>query len=116
MTSQIESLVVSQSDLLEQVAALLEKHPSGRFFRLMFAPATVPVGTDEVLVQVENSERGVIELQPRKLSELDSSAVVHDSQTLDPADEEFKRYGSSPIAAKCLKRRNLHGQTVHIYD
>ncbi|MEU3458579.1 hypothetical protein ABZ721_01305 [Streptomyces sp. NPDC006733] len=82
----------------------------------MFVPEGLPVAEDEVLVQVVKAEEGVIELRPRKLNELSLDDMVHATQVLDPSDDEFNEYATSPMAASCLKRRGLHGQTVHIYD
>ncbi|WP_280483559.1 hypothetical protein [Nocardia farcinica] len=110
------TLVESQNDLVRQLADLLATHPAGQHFRLMFAPGDLALEPDEVLVQNIDPARRVIELTPQRIQDLTIDSVVHDTQIVDPADEDFNRYAANPVAAKCLKRRNLHGQTVHIYD
>lgn len=109
-----ETLVSSQSDLLQQLAAVLANHPAGASFRLMFAPTGVEVAEDEVLVQVINAERGVIELVPRKLDDLSLDDTVHTTQVINPQDEDFTKY--APEAGKYLVRYNLQGQKVHITE
>lgn len=110
------SLVESQNDLVRQLADLLATHPAGQHFRLMFAPADLALEADEVLVQTVDPAGRVIELAPRRISDLTLDSLIHDTQVIDPADENINEYAANPVAAKCLKRRNLHGQTVHIYD
>lgn len=111
-----ETLVGSQSDLARQLAAVLANHPAGNSFRLMFAPTGVEVAEDEVLVQVVNAERGVIELIPRKLDDLSLDETVHATQVLDPGDGDFNEYAATPMAGKCLVRYDLHKNKQHIYD
>lgn len=110
------TLVESQNDLVRQLADVLATHPAGKHFRLMFSPGALALEPDEVLVQTVDPARRVVELVPRRIQDLTLDCLVHDTQVIDPVDEDFNEYAANPVAAKCLKRRNLHGQTVHIYD
>jgi hypothetical protein len=111
-----DTLASSQADLIRRIAEVLADHPAGGSFRLLFAPHDLSVAEDEVLIQVTNEDRGVIELHPRKVDDLDLNDVVHATQVLDPSDAEFNKYAESPKAASCLIRYDLMGKPVHIYD
>jgi|SRR5450755_3651588 len=104
------------ADLLNQLQNTLQKHPAGDAVRLMFVPEGLELGEDEVLIQRVNAEQRTIELVPQKISELSLTDVVHDTQLMNPGDGSFNDYASSPKAASCLKRTNVHGKKVHIYD
>lgn len=111
-----ETLATSQGDLLRRLADVLAQHPAGSSFRLMFAPEGLEVAEDEILVQAIDVERGVIELRPRKLDELSLDDMVHATQVLDPSDDEFNEYATSPMAARCLVRYDIHKNRRHIYE
>lgn len=111
-----ETLVGQQADLLASIAELLNSHPAGRNLRLMVVADELSVGEDEVFVQVSVPGSRTIELHPRKLSDLTVDDVVHGTHVLNPLDEDFRGYAASPVAASCLKRYDLQGKPVHIYD
>jgi hypothetical protein len=98
--------VGQEADLLRQLQTVLGGHPAGRAFRLMLAPTALAVADDEVLVQVVSATTGTIELHPRKLADVNLTDVLHPTQVIDPADEEFSRYAASPTAVSC------HGMTA----
>lgn len=110
-----QTLVSQEADLLRQLQNVLGGHPAGGAFRLMLAPTAVAVADDEVLVQVVSTTTGTIELRPRKLADVDLADVLHATQVIDPADEEFRRYAASPMAQSCHGATAPGGKRMHGY-
>ncbi|MFE7122210.1 hypothetical protein ACFU99_42960, partial [Streptomyces sp. NPDC057654] len=108
-----EALAGQQIDLLRRLADVLSGHPLGASFRLLAAPTT-PVAVDEVLVQTVTAE-GVIELRPRKITDLAPDDVLHTTQVLDPADTDFTDYSHHPRADICMTTQRPDGSTGHLY-
>jgi hypothetical protein len=78
--------VAQQADLLARLKSVLDNHPAGAAFHLLYAAASVPVASDEVLVQRLDAERGVLEVRPCKLTDLRADDVLQATQVIDPAD------------------------------
>lgn len=109
------TLVSQEADLFRRLQQVLSGHPAGDAFRLMLAPAALAVADDEALVQTVNTTTGTIELHPRKLAELSPSDVLHATQVIDPADEDFGRYAASPMALSCYGATAPGGKRTHGY-
>jgi hypothetical protein len=108
------TLVAQEADLLGRLKAMLDDHPAGAAFRLLLAPADVPVADDEVLVQEIDTDRGVVQLRPRKVSDVHLGDVLHDTQIVN-LDEDFARYAAMPVAAYCWKKDRRDGRVAHFY-
>ncbi|MFJ3713446.1 hypothetical protein [Streptomyces sp. NPDC090053] len=111
-----DTLVGQEADLLGRLKELLDTHPAGGAFRLLLAPTGVAVADDEVLVQQIDTARGVVELHPRKLSDVSVDDVLHAAQVTDPADEAYGRYAAMPVANNCFTSRRPDGSTGHLYS
>ncbi|MEE4543498.1 hypothetical protein V2S66_16145 [Streptomyces sp. V4-01] len=109
-----DTLVAQEADLLGRLKAILDGHPAGAAFRLLLAPADLPVADDEVLVQEIDTDRGVVELHPRKLSDVNLDDVLHAAQVIDPADQALALHAGSPRAEWC-KDEVIDGRTTHLY-
>lgn len=109
-----DTLVGQEADLLGRLKAVLDDHPAGGAFQLLLAPAGVQVADDEVLVQEIDSDRGVVELRRRKLSDVSLGDVLHATQVIDPADQAFGLYAGSPRSSDCGSY-TANGRTSHIY-
>jgi hypothetical protein len=96
-------LARQEADLLSQLLEVLARHPAGRFFHLLVADGTVPVGPGEVLVQVADLDRGVIELRPRKAADIQVGDVLHDTRRVSIADPAFVDYAQTPMDPKYVK-------------
>jgi hypothetical protein len=110
-----QTLVSQEADLLRQLQNILSAHPAGSAFRLMLAPTALAVADDEALVQTVNTTTGTIELHPRKLADVTLADVLHATQVIDPADEEFGRYAASPVAVSCWGATAPGGKRTHGY-
>ncbi|WP_405749504.1 hypothetical protein OG232_04815 [Streptomyces sp. NBC_01411] len=106
------TLVAQEADLLGRLKELLEGHPAGGAFQLLLAPTGVPVAADEVLVQEIDTARGVVELRPRKLTDVSFHDVLHPTQVTNLADEAYRRYATMPVASDCVRVRTSHVYTV----
>ncbi|WP_371790409.1 hypothetical protein OG285_06010 [Streptomyces sp. NBC_01471] len=106
------TLVAQEADLLGRLKAMLDGHPAGAAFQLLLAPSGVPVADDEVLVQEVDTARGVVELRPRKLSDVSLDDVLHTTQVTDPTDEAYGRYAAMPVASDCVRVRTSHVYVV----
>jgi hypothetical protein len=107
-TTAPESLVAQEADLLARVRDLLATHPAGTGFRLLVVDDEVPVREDEVIVQEFNPVRGVVELRPRKLTEVNPGDTLHAARVINPNDHKFVSYAQSPQATVWLKSGKDH--------
>ncbi|GHH25767.1 hypothetical protein [Streptomyces rubradiris] len=103
-----ETLVSQEADLLARVRDLLAAHPAGSGFRLLAVQDEVPVGEGEVIVQEFNPVSGVVELRGRKLTEVNTGAVLHAARVIDPNDQELVSYAQSPQATVWFKSGKDH--------
>jgi hypothetical protein len=111
-----ETLVSQEADLFRRLQQVLSGHPAGGPFRLMLvAPTGLAIADDEALVQTVNTATGAIELHPRKLADVDLADVLHATQVIDPADEDFGRYAASPVALSCYGATAPGGKRIHGY-
>ncbi|MFI0942814.1 hypothetical protein [Streptomyces sp. NPDC021020] len=110
-----ETLVNQDADLLRRLQQVLSGHPAGGAFRLMLAPTAVEIADDEALIQTVNPTTGTIELHPRKLADVTLADVLHATQVIDPADEEFRSYAASPMALSCHGATAPGGKRIHGY-
>jgi len=91
------TLVDGFADMVKDLASTLSANPYGASLCLMVRPPATP--QDTVYVQRQRPD-GVIELHPRRLSELQPADLIHDTQVVfDPADPAFARYATEPIQA-----------------
>ena len=98
-----ETLASQQAAMLDQLRAVLDGHPAGSAFRLIYAPEALPVAPDEVLVQTLDADRGALVLTPRKLGDLARGDLLHATQIIDPADPALARYAAMPRAECWVK-------------
>lgn len=111
-----------QIDLIKGVNNLIKNHPAGLKMKLMIATDELIIGENEVLVQFFNKEDNCIELKPIEISELSINHVLYDSQIIDLENDKIEENLLSdlllPLSAipQCLKRNDLMGNKVHIYD
>ncbi|MFE7122209.1 hypothetical protein ACFU99_42955 [Streptomyces sp. NPDC057654] len=115
MTTMSTPLLAEQeADLVHQLIQVQEQHPLGASFRLVIGAPAPQTVADEVLVQTVNAE-GVIELRPRKITDLAPDDLLHTTQVLDPADTDFTDYGLAPRADWCRGIQRPDGTTGHLY-
>ncbi|MGC0334908.1 hypothetical protein RKD23_007985 [Streptomyces sp. SAI-170] len=107
------TLVQQQAELMEELHAVLQRHPVGGAFRLLYAPQELDVPAGTVLVQKLNPETGVVELHPRGLSELSNADVMH--EVLDPSDQALRYYANQAQASYCAASTRPDGSTGHLY-
>lgn len=86
--SETATLVRQQAALMDELRDVLQRHPAGGGFRLMYAAAVLAVGPDQVLVQ-QPTEGGGVELRPVPWAELNPDDVLHATQTVVPHDAAF---------------------------
>lgn len=110
-----EAQTTSQSTLLNELADLLAHHPDGSSFRLMYAPEALELAKDEVLVQTIDETERAVTLRPYRLEDLTLDDTIHDTQVLNPSDDEYNQYVASMEAKNCTHRLNLKGKLVHVY-
>ncbi|MFE4055009.1 hypothetical protein ACFXP3_01660 [Streptomyces sp. NPDC059096] len=114
-----KTLMEQQTDMLRQIDAILSSSPAGASLRLLITPSEMKIGADEVLVQGFNKERGVIEIRPHSITDLDPADIIHETQMIDPRDQDSIGYGSNPMASDCkyLPHRPVGALTAkgHIY-
>ncbi|MEU0722809.1 hypothetical protein [Streptomyces sp. NPDC006140] len=108
------TLVEQQAELMRQLNDVLKQHEIGRDFRIMFAPPQLDVAEDEVLVQVVNPEKRMVEIHPRRLTELHLGDTIHATQVIDPSDEAFGNYSTSQRATTYLKTTRPDGSKGHL--
>lgn len=108
------TLVGQQIDLLGKLNEVLRQHSAAASFRLVFAPTEMALAEDEVLVQVANADRGVVELHPRKVADLTPDDIIHTTQAIDIADDTIALVGSRG-GGDCWPIKNPNGQTGHLY-
>ncbi|MDO0927292.1 hypothetical protein QQY24_18420 [Streptomyces sp. TG1A-8] len=108
------TLVEQQADLLSDLNEVLQRHAVGGAFRLMYAPQELDLALDQVLVQKVDSDRGVVELHPRKLHEIGPSDLLHETQVIDPADVTFGAHARSLHGAECYASTRPDGTTGHL--
>jgi hypothetical protein len=101
------TLVGQEADLLRRLQEILTGHPAGSAFKLLLAPTGLAVADDEVLVQ-EHTDRGVLELRPRKIHEVSLSDVLHTTQVIDPSDQALGQYANTPVTSHCWKHNGSH--------
>ncbi|MFF0228640.1 hypothetical protein [Streptomyces sp. NPDC004629] len=100
--------------LLGELAQVLNRHPVGGAFRLLYAPADLDLPEGTVLVQTVNA-RGVIELQPRQTADLGQDDVLHMTQVLDPSDTALSAHAEQLQARSCQATQRPDGSTGHYY-
>jgi hypothetical protein len=109
-----DTLVGQEADLLGRLKAMLNAHPAGCAFQLLLAPAGVTVADDEILVQEIDTDRGVVELRPRRISDVALGDVLHATQLISPTDEDFTRYAGEPQATVYYPIKRNDGSTGHL--
>ncbi|RPE39707.1 hypothetical protein EDD90_2724 [Streptomyces sp. Ag109_O5-1] len=112
MTTATPTLVKQQTDLVRQINQVLDQHPLRHAFRLVYAPQGLDLAADEVLVQDVDVERRIVELRPKRLSELDGGDVVHESQVVDPGDTALHTHALEARGRSCLM---TIGPDLHLY-
>ncbi|MFG3287235.1 hypothetical protein ACGF3G_00225 [Streptomyces sp. NPDC048179] len=112
MTLAVPTLVDQQTDLVRQINQVLSQHPLRDAFRLVYAPQGLDMAADEVLVQDVDTERRILELRPKRLSELDGGDVVHESQVVDPGDTALQTHALEARSRSCLL---TIGPDMHLY-
>lgn len=100
--------------LLTQLREVMSQNPRAVPFRLLFVPDGMSLAPDEVLVQVVNSRRGVLELHPRRMDDLEPGDLIHASQLLDPASTALDIYTQRGARGGCLAVPD-NGRTKHWY-
>jgi len=84
---------------------------------VVFAPESLDISRNNVLVQTVNPDRGVLELQPRKISDLTPTDTLHLTQTIDPANSKLPQYSSPSRTALCQRKWDSdRGHNIHWYD
>ncbi len=113
----VESTVLDRHvDCLKEMAKILDQFDLSGDIKLMFTPGALELQAGEVLVQrLDRGSRQIV-LEPIGINDLKDGDVLHESQVIDPADEELVRYASSVQAGSCLTRYDLKGNKVHIYE
>ncbi|MFF0228618.1 hypothetical protein [Streptomyces sp. NPDC004629] len=101
--------------LLGELAQVLNRHPAGAAFRLLYAPADLDLPEDTVLVQTVNTDRGILELRPRQISDLRDADLLHMTQVLDPSDTALSAHAEQLQAASCHATQRPDGSTGHWY-
>jgi hypothetical protein len=109
------TLIEQQADMLCELNQVLNRHAVGGAFRLMYSPQDLDLTEGEVLVQVVNAERRVLELHPRRLSELGDGEVLHETQTVDPSDGFLTNYPAQARASDCYATTHPNGTKGHLY-
>jgi len=71
------TLIEQHARLITELRQVMDRHPYAVPFRLLVAPDDLDLATDEVLVQTVDPDRGVLELQPRKISDLTPADTLH---------------------------------------
>ncbi|MBL1120505.1 hypothetical protein JK364_50675 [Streptomyces sp. 110] len=110
-----EPLVEQQANLMRHLAEVLKKHEIGGSFRLMFVPSGLEISDDEVLVQDVNLEKRVVEVRPRKLTDLGLGEVLHATQVIDPLDESLIAHAGNSSGWDCKSYTRPNGSTGHLY-
>jgi hypothetical protein len=109
-----DTLVGQEADLLGRLKAMLNDHPAGSAFQLLLAPVGMTVADDEILVQEIDTDRGVVELHPRRLSDVALGDVLYATQVISPTDEDFTRYAETPQATDYFPIKRPDGSTGHL--
>ncbi|MFD5385546.1 hypothetical protein [Streptomyces sp. NPDC056669] len=110
-----EPQVEQHANLMQQLHDVLKQHEIGGAFRLMFVPSVMQISDDEVLVQAVNAERRVVEIRPRKLTELTPGDVLHATQVIDPSDEPLIVHARGSFGGDCKASKRPDGSTGHLY-
>lgn len=113
-TSFPETLVNQDVDLLRRLRAVLDGHPASQSFQLLYAPAEVTVADGEVLVQEVDRARGVVELHPRKLTDVNVGDTLHISQVIDLADDNFTQHVQSSTPTEYSPIERPDGSRGHL--
>lgn len=108
MSTASATMVDQQSDLIGQLAALLQQHPLGESFKLLYTPHGLPLAEDEVLVQKVDAERHVMELHPTALSDILLGDVMHDTQIVNPQDRALTGYAQARSSDNCRVHQGRH--------
>ncbi|MFD9190389.1 hypothetical protein ACFWCA_19425 [Streptomyces phaeochromogenes] len=104
----IPTVVDQHTDLISQLAEVLQKHPLGEAFTLLYTPDQLPLAQDEILVQRVDPERRVVELRPTALSDIALGDVLHTTQTVNPQDDALTGYAQARIGSDCHKINGGH--------
>ncbi|ASQ94461.1 MULTISPECIES: hypothetical protein [unclassified Streptomyces] len=110
-----EPLVEQQANLMRHLAEVLKQYEIGGSFRLMFVPSGLEISDDEVLVQDVNAEERVVEIRPRKLTDLSLGEVLHATQVIDPSDESLIVHAGNSSGWDCKSYTRPNGSTGHLY-
>ncbi|MFC8715274.1 MULTISPECIES: hypothetical protein [unclassified Streptomyces] len=113
MTITASPLVEQQADLVDRLNEVLDRHPLGGIFRLVYAPQNLDLAADEVLVQHVDPTQRVIELRPTPLARLGSADTLHESQTIPLQDADFHARAQAAPNRMCLMTT---GPDRHWYD
>ncbi|MFJ2175987.1 hypothetical protein ACIOHE_24225 [Streptomyces sp. NPDC087851] len=109
------TLMEQQAAMLRRINVILSDSPFGTSFRLLVTPSEMTNGDDEVLIQEFNEERGIIEIRPRSITNLHPTDIIHETQVVDPGDQDFIDYANTPMAGNCKTHTFPDGGTVHNY-
>ncbi|MFJ4806027.1 hypothetical protein [Streptomyces murinus] len=115
MTIAVPAPVEHQMSLFHDLREVLDRHPLGSAFRLMYAPQELPLADGEVLVQEIDVERRIVQMRPVHLSDVGRGDVLHEAQVLDPADRALSDYAQTARAKGCYMGENLNGTSFHAY-
>ncbi|MFE2938482.1 hypothetical protein ACFXKG_05310 [Streptomyces sp. NPDC059255] len=118
MTAVLQAtLAEQQATMLREISKILATNPAGASLRLMVAPPEMQIRPDDVLVQEVNEASGIIELRPRSIADLHPADVIHDTQIINPADQDFIDY--TPMASDCKyiphPPSEAHAGKGHVY-
>ncbi|MFE9686809.1 hypothetical protein [Streptomyces sp. NPDC006285] len=102
------TVVDQHTDLISQLAQVLQGHPLGDCFQLLYAPDGLPLTQDEVLVQTADPERRIIELRPTPLSDVASGDLLHDMQTVALRDSGLTAYAQTRPSHNCAMHKGTH--------
>nr|WSZ96840.1 hypothetical protein OH820_15270 [Streptomyces sp. NBC_00857] len=115
MAVMSETLAGRHIDFLNQLNDMMKQSGVGIPLQIILTLAEVEVAADEVLIQVVNPARGIVELHPRKIAALDLGDVIHATQVMDPGDFAFSEYASSTRNSQCHAYTRPNGTQGHLY-
>jgi hypothetical protein len=111
-----ETLVEQQVNLMRKLNDVLKQHEIGGAFCLMYVPSELDISDDEVLIQDVDAERRMVEIRPRKLTQLGLGDVLHATQIINPTDHSLSHYARNRRTQHCYAtQRPDDGSTGHLY-
>ncbi|MFE9686808.1 hypothetical protein [Streptomyces sp. NPDC006285] len=115
MSTALAPVVDQHAALIGQIATVLQQHPLGKAFTLLYTREGLPLAQDEVLVQRVDAERRVIELCPTALADVDLDGVLHETQTITPQDGALTGYALNRVSIDCKATFHDFGVKGHVY-